>query len=241
VHRHAERIEHDGFGALVGKQVHVIGPGEPAGHFAGGVVIAAHHQHARADVAQAVELADEEQAGVEVLPLAVEDVAGEQQEGGALVDAQLHQVGQRAPGRPAHPLDGRAVVRRQPLEGTVDVKVGGVDEFHAFDYRPEQVFSKGFRAAIGAKLLGMANLRRVLVLALFSIGSVASAKAPPGQGRACDAKTKCDSGLTCVQRRDARSTCEITCAANTRCPEDQRCVKDGAAMVCRPINDGVGL
>jgi hypothetical protein len=82
----------------------------------------------------------------------------------------------------------------------------------------------------------------MMAIALFlAAASSTSAKGPPGQGRSCDARNKCDSGLACVGHRDGRSTCELRCAANATCPEDQRCVRDEGEMVCRPINDGVGL
>ena len=84
------------------------------------------------------------------------------------------------------------------------------------------------------------SLRAAFVVAALSFASVAVAKAPPGQGRACSAKSACDAGLTCVAK-SGKSTCEVVCAANSKCPEDQRCVKDGPESVCRPINDGVGL
>jgi hypothetical protein len=79
---------------------------------------------------------------------------------------------------------------------------------------------------------------RAIVLGLVLAASVgAFAKAPTGQGKACDAKSRCDGELQCVKHRDGKSTCELVCAAKTKCPEDQRCVKDGSDMLCRPITD----
>ena len=90
-------------------------------------------------------------------------------------------------------------------------------------------------------MVAMLKLVAVLVASLFAAPTV-FAKAPTGQGRACDAKSKCDGGLTCVSRGGlATSTCELVCNAKTKCPEDQRCVLDGDSHVCRPINDAVGL
>ena len=81
----------------------------------------------------------------------------------------------------------------------------------------------------------MANLPTVFVIAaLFSV-TPAFGKPPPGRGRACDAHSKCAVGLQCVTRADGKSTCEVICTANTKCPDEQRCVKDGAQMVCTPI------
>lgn len=76
---------------------------------------------------------------------------------------------------------------------------------------------------------------------VVGLAVAAWAKAPAGQGRTCDGKHGCAAGLTCVAKPGGASRCEIPCADNARCPEDQRCVADGAHKVCRPINDGVGL
>jgi hypothetical protein len=87
----------------------------------------------------------------------------------------------------------------------------------------------------------MPIVRRLVVAAALCLAVTAFAKAPPGQGRACDAKSRCDAGLTCVAQPGGKSSCQLTCSPATKCPEDQRCVKDGAQSVCRPINDAVGL
>ena len=79
---------------------------------------------------------------------------------------------------------------------------------------------------------------RAIILGLLLSASVSAfAKAPAGQGKACDAKNACSAGLSCVAHAGGKSSCEIVCAANTKCPEDQRCVKDGGQMTCRPITD----
>ena len=84
-------------------------------------------------------------------------------------------------------------------------------------------------------------MRIVVVFAMFVVATGAAAKTPSGQGRVCGAKNKCDTGLTCVAKYEGKSTCELVCTSNTKCPEDQRCVRDGAQSVCRPINDADGL
>ncbi|HXU73444.1 MAG TPA: hypothetical protein VN947_29190 [Polyangia bacterium] len=84
-------------------------------------------------------------------------------------------------------------------------------------------------------------MRALMLVLVLGIAPAAYARAPAGQGKACDAKNACSAGLACVAHAGGKSTCELVCAASTKCPEDQRCVKDGAASVCRPINDGVGL
>lgn len=60
---------------------------------------------------------------------------------------------------------------------------------------------------------------------------------PPTQGRACDAHNKCGDGVQCVAQREGKSRCEVVCVSDAKCPEDQRCVKDGGVRVCRKIRD----
>jgi hypothetical protein len=80
-------------------------------------------------------------------------------------------------------------------------------------------------------------MRAMLMILMLAMAPVALAKAPAGQGKACDAKNRCDGELQCVKHRDGRATCEKVCASSATCPEDQRCVKDGSDLLCRPITD----
>ncbi len=80
-------------------------------------------------------------------------------------------------------------------------------------------------------------LRTAIAVCCFVLAAPALAAAPAGQGKVCSAKDKCEAGLSCVQSGDGRSTCQILCNAKTKCPEDQRCVKDNGRSICRPIND----
>jgi hypothetical protein len=86
-------------------------------------------------------------------------------------------------------------------------------------------------------LMGVGIMAALLVAALLVAAPAAYAKAPAGQGRTCNATQRCDGELQCVKHRDGKSTCEQICAAATKCPEDQRCVKDGSELLCRPITD----
>jgi hypothetical protein len=83
----------------------------------------------------------------------------------------------------------------------------------------------------------MRAIKLLLLMLVLGATAPAMAKPPAAQGRACDAKSKCDAGLSCVAHSGGKSTCEIVCAAATKCPEDQRCVKDGPQSVCRPVTD----
>jgi hypothetical protein len=78
-------------------------------------------------------------------------------------------------------------------------------------------------------------VRIAVALALW----VASAEAPAGQGRVCDAKNACPAGLECIEHVGRRATCELVCDTSAKCPPEQRCVKEGARRVCRPIYDGL--
>jgi hypothetical protein len=79
---------------------------------------------------------------------------------------------------------------------------------------------------------------RMLIFGLVIASSTAAfAKPPAGQGKACDARSRCEGELQCIKHRDGKSTCELTCAQSAKCPEDQRCVKDAGEMLCRPITD----
>jgi len=80
-------------------------------------------------------------------------------------------------------------------------------------------------------------MRAIFFGLVLAASTGAFAKAPAGQGKVCDAKNRCDGELQCVKHRDGKSTCELVCAQKTKCPEDQRCVKDGSEMLCRPITD----
>jgi hypothetical protein len=87
----------------------------------------------------------------------------------------------------------------------------------------------------------MAAVKTTLAVALLALGLLIApttlADAPPGQGRACSAANKCPAKLQCVARKSAASTCELRCARNADCPQDQRCVKDGETKLCRPVTD----
>lgn len=81
-------------------------------------------------------------------------------------------------------------------------------------------------------------MRAIVLCLMLAASTGAWAKAPAGQGKACDAKNACNAGFACVTHPGGgKSTCEIVCTQATKCPEDQRCVKDGAQMLCHSIND----
>ena len=98
---------------------------------AGGVVIALHNADPDSRAREPQHLLAEEEAGAEVDPVAVIDVAGKQDQVHRPFEGQVHQGDERLSRGAAQPLDGRALVAVQPLERAVDVQVGCVDEFQA--------------------------------------------------------------------------------------------------------------
>ncbi len=104
---------------------------KPAGDHAGGVVVAADAEHADAGAGEARGFLREELAGAPVLPLAVEQVAGDQHERHLFAQREIDQVGVGGARGGADAVGGRVGVRLQPTQRAVDVQVGGVDESEA--------------------------------------------------------------------------------------------------------------
>gem|GEM_PF-3780836 len=130
VYRDAQRRQVRGLGGTAGEHLHVIGPWNLPADDALGVVVALNDEHRNAGPAEPRHLLANKQAGVKVLPVAVVEIAGDQQKIDPLVDGQIHQALERAPGRATQPFQRRAVVAAQPPQRAVDVKVGGVDKTH---------------------------------------------------------------------------------------------------------------
>src|SRR4051812_30965846 len=85
---------------------------------------------ADAGLAEAAHLRGEEEAGAVVAPVAVVDVARDEEECGLLFEAEGDEVLEGAAGGAADLRDGRAVVAIEAREGAVDVEVGGEDQLH---------------------------------------------------------------------------------------------------------------
>lgn len=85
------------------------------------------------------------------------------------------------------------------------------------------------------------NVLGALLTALALWFSAAAEERATKQGTPCSAKQTCTSGLACVPRGDGTGTCERLCNAAAKCPEDQRCVKNGEKHICRPVTDGLPL
>jgi hypothetical protein len=146
--RHAEVVEADGLAAARAEQMHALDRGQLAGDLALGVVVALGDEDPHAGPRQTNELLTKEQAGPEVLPVAIEDVAGQHDQVDAPLDGGRHQPQEGLPGRAAQPLQRSARVLVQALQGAVDVQVGGVDELHGIGMAGDAVPQCATRGAL---------------------------------------------------------------------------------------------
>ena len=98
-----------------------------------GVMVAAQEDDAAARLAEPGDLGHEKEARVEIPPVAVEEIASEQEELRAAVEAQLDQAGKRRARGLGDGLVGRAVVTGQAAERAVEMQVGGVNDENGHD------------------------------------------------------------------------------------------------------------
>lgn len=127
----ADVLEGHGLRPRGRQQPDALRPAQRLCDHAGGVVVAPDHYNRDVGLAQAPKLADHIQAGVVIGPVSVDDVTGDQQQVGVLVQAQIDKRAQRRPGRSAHRLDRRPWVRRQSPHRAIEVNIGSVNESHA--------------------------------------------------------------------------------------------------------------
>ncbi len=109
----------------------IVGEFEASGERIGGVVIAEDHDDAHAMLAEAPHLAREEKPGVIALPLAVEDVAGDDDEAAFLRDGERDEI---VEGLARGVVDASRKILgfpREPKQRAVEMKIGGVDETKA--------------------------------------------------------------------------------------------------------------
>ena len=118
----------DGVGLVAAQHARSAGVFQPLGDDAGGVVVAADAEDANARAGEARGLLGEELAGAPVLPGAVEQIPGDQDEGDALCEGEIDQVGVGGAGGVADALGGGVGVGFEAAQRAVDVQVGGVEE-----------------------------------------------------------------------------------------------------------------
>ena len=118
------------FGLARGKDRHVFRQRQLAADLAFGVVVAVDHINGNVALAQPRHLLDEEQPGIEVAPVAVIDIAGDNDEIDRFGLRQIDHPLQGPARRPAQQIDRRAIIGRKADQRAVEMDIGGVDEFH---------------------------------------------------------------------------------------------------------------
>ena len=101
-------------------------PGELAGEHGLRVVVAADGEHGDAGAGEPPELSDQEVSGGVVLPVAIEKVPGEQDEGDVFAQGEVHEVGEGLSRGAADALGVHPGF--EPAQGRVEVQVGGVEK-----------------------------------------------------------------------------------------------------------------
>ena len=102
--------------------------GEAARDLTSGVVIAIEQIDRNSGLMEAAHLADEKQTRPVVAPVAVIEVAGDDQEGDLLLDGKSHQPIQSFTGGGAYGLRRRSLMLGEPLQRAVQMNVRRVKE-----------------------------------------------------------------------------------------------------------------
>ena len=110
------------------EQVDVLGQCQLFGDDRSGVVIARDEHHLDARRAQTGHLTGEEQARAVVTPIAIVEIASDDDEIHVFFEGKAHQVFKGSAGCSPNSVQGRTVVALQSHEGTVEMRVGGVNE-----------------------------------------------------------------------------------------------------------------
>jgi hypothetical protein len=94
------------------------------------IVIAIDQKNANVGIGETTQLGREVQAGVEVRPVAIEDVASHQDEVRRAFEGQVDDLGERSAGGLAHFVYRRSVVHLQATQRAVEVNVSTMNEAH---------------------------------------------------------------------------------------------------------------
>ena len=117
----AQLVDQQGFGPVVGEDVHGLGKAQRLGDPAFGIVVAAHQGDPHAGFFQPSHLGDEEQPGPDVRPITVPDIPGQDQQRNAVRDRGVDQLGEGLAGGAANALERGGLVGGQPTQGAVEV------------------------------------------------------------------------------------------------------------------------
>ena len=114
--------------------MHVVRVGQTAGHPAGGIVVAGYDKDDNAGRFQALDLGDKIKTGMVVFPVAVKQIARNQDNVDGLRHRQIDEIFERPSGGLANFGHGRSLVSFQTMQRAVQVDVGGMDELeHSAD------------------------------------------------------------------------------------------------------------
>jgi len=127
---HAQGIDAVRHGFARVEHMHIGREHQPSGHLAFGVVVAVEQVDRNTGLVQAPHLAHEKVPGVEIFPVAVVQVARDDNEVDFEFDGFVDQVGEGIARGGAQRVDRRVLVRRQAAQRAVEVDISGVDEFH---------------------------------------------------------------------------------------------------------------
>src|SRR3569832_2199772 len=110
------------------EEVDIVGKGKLLRNFAFGIVVAADNEDANPGLFAPVHLPDEKEAGVEIGPISVKKIAGNDDEIDFLGEGQLDQIFKGPPARHADFGYGRPFVLFQAAQRAVEVNIGAVYE-----------------------------------------------------------------------------------------------------------------
>ena len=197
-----DRIEAAGVGLGMAEDGDVFGQAQRAGNAVGGVMVAADGEDRDGRLGQPAHLGGEEQAGAEVRPVAVVNVARDQQEIDFFLDGEIDEAAEGAARGATDQLGGGRWIGLQPSQRAVEVKVGGVQEpevGHRACLSQRRRFGSAWRRRPGGAVcrrvatsfgkLGMASLPNRLPGLNFCLGETADMlrsrwrRSPPTRSR----------------------------------------------------------
>lgn len=124
----AERLDSEGLRRTTAEPVDVAGPGQALGDDGRGVVVPLQNIDRDPRLLEPTHLACQVEAGPHVPPVAVEQVAGDDDEVDRSPAREVYHVVERAPGRRTDVVDRKPLVARQTRQRTVEVNVGYVQK-----------------------------------------------------------------------------------------------------------------
>ena len=131
VHGGADLRQLNRLGLARRQQPRALAPGDMPGEHRGRVVIAPDGDHPDTGAGQPADLPHQKMPGAPVLPVPVEQVAGDDHEIQPLGEREIHRVAQCQPRRRADALGRRLRIGLQPAQRAVQVQIGKMQEAEA--------------------------------------------------------------------------------------------------------------